>query len=257
MVALVAGPLDPGPALAHLVPGRPARPRRSARVRRRAPGARSPRRPATSAHFTNWNTPIGQPCVPGPQRQPERGRRLALARAGVDGQQRPAAALPGGQPVVGDRAPACPAASGRPPRVRAGAGRRRTARRAGCGRRRGAPASAPGQAEPDRAGLAVDDDARRRAGQERRRARVSGSAPRGGAAVGDDDEQRPAARVAQALDGAASRGPAAARRPAGCGHRCAAREPGHRRPRGWTSAAAPGRRSAPRNVIMPTLSRRW
>ena len=42
--------------------------------------------------------------VPAAQREPERGGRLALAVAGVHHQQRPVAALPGGEPVVGDGA---------------------------------------------------------------------------------------------------------------------------------------------------------
>ena len=47
VVGLGAGPLDPRPALAHLVPGRPGRPRRSARAPGPGRAARSPRRPST------------------------------------------------------------------------------------------------------------------------------------------------------------------------------------------------------------------
>src|SRR5580704_642958 len=98
LLGLAAGvPLDPGPALAHLVPAdraalaglaeQPERPLLADPPLRRLDELEDPDRPA---------------LVPGPQGQAERGGRLPLARAGVHDDQRAVPPLPGGQAVVRD-----------------------------------------------------------------------------------------------------------------------------------------------------------
>ena len=101
-------------------PGRPRR-SRSCSAPSRSSTVCSPIRHL--ADFTNWKTPIVPALVPAAQRQPERGGRLPLAVAGVHHQQRPVAALPGGEPVVGHDDRLVPAASGHPPRPVHGRGR--------------------------------------------------------------------------------------------------------------------------------------
>src|SRR5690349_16258316 len=99
VVLLGARALDPGPALAHLVPGHGGT---LAGLRmvlaERGEGVLLPHPPLGTLHeLEDADRPAG---VPGPQCEPERGRGLALPGAGVDGQDRPAAALAGGEAVV-------------------------------------------------------------------------------------------------------------------------------------------------------------
>ena len=105
---------------------RPATSPRPSCATRRGRPRRSPRaaRPSALEHGLLADAPLGRlheledpdapALVPAAQRQPEGGGRLALAVAGVDHQQRPVAALPRGQPVVGNRS-AVLAASGHAP----------------------------------------------------------------------------------------------------------------------------------------------
>ncbi len=113
------------------------------------------------ALLTNWKTPIDQPCVPPAQREPERGRRLALHLSRVDDDERTVAALTGTQTVGGDdiRASLRHQAAPRTPAHD---------RHEGVGRELVEAQRHPvqdgreitGQPEPHRPGLAVDDDAR-------------------------------------------------------------------------------------------------
>src|SRR3989440_10248386 len=100
VVALVARPGQPGPALPHLVPGdRSALPGGVVVRAQRAQGrlfADPPLR--TLYELEHHHRPPG---VPRAQRHPERGGRLPLADPGVHGQDRLAAPFPGGQTVVG------------------------------------------------------------------------------------------------------------------------------------------------------------
>src|SRR2546430_1363067 len=100
VVALVARPGQPRPALAHLVPGNG-----SALTGGRVMRAECPQRglladpPLWTLHeLEHHHRPPG---VPGAQRHPERGGGLALADPGVHGQDRLAAPFAGGEPVVG------------------------------------------------------------------------------------------------------------------------------------------------------------
>ena len=209
---------------------RPGRPRRSARAAGRA---RCSAFSSPTFHFallTNWKTADRPALVPGAQRHPEGGGRLALHLAGVHDEQRPVAALPRGQPVVRhDRDLSLRHV--RPPVVRCG--RWRPARRRpappAAGSARPAPSpSVAGQAEPDRPGLAVDDDARRcprrPAARGRAGARRAASPPRAPVArpsvTTTSSGRRRGSR--QPLDPQHVVRPAAARRPAGCGRRWAA-----------------------------------
>src|SRR6185437_15162124 len=94
---------QPGPALAHLVPGDAA-----ALAAALVDGAERPQRGLLAdlplgalGELEHADGPAGRP---GPQGQTEGGRGLALAVAGVNGQQRLGAALPGGEAVGGNRA---------------------------------------------------------------------------------------------------------------------------------------------------------
>src|SRR3989440_9964873 len=100
VVALVTRAGQPGPALPHLVPGdRGARSGgvvvRAQRAQRRLL-ADPPLRTLHELEHHQWPA-----RVPGAQRHPERGGRLPLANAGMHGQDRLAAPLAGGEPVVG------------------------------------------------------------------------------------------------------------------------------------------------------------
>jgi len=115
-----------------------------------------------------------------------------------------------------------------------------------------------GQAQPDRARLAVDDHAvhpRRR--QQRRRPVRAGHRVRatGGAAVGDQHQQGTAARVADAFGAEQFAGPDQARRKRGPPVGSADSRPAAASTEnvGGSASSAP----PPRNVTMPTLSRRW
>ena len=103
------------------------------------------------ALLTNWNTPIGPALVPGAQREPEGGGRLALHLAGVHDEQRAVAPLAGGEPVVRHRRRHALRRHVRPPSTTRRRRRRRpTAPRAAARRRPGAaPSSA---ARPSRTG---------------------------------------------------------------------------------------------------------
>ena len=97
----LAGLARPGPAGAHLVPlDRAALAGVVVQRRRAFEGGLLADPPLGRLH--ELEDPDRPALVPAAQREPERGRRLPLAVAGVDDQQRPVAALPGGQPVVGD-----------------------------------------------------------------------------------------------------------------------------------------------------------
>src|SRR5208282_6080431 len=96
--SLAAGvPLDPGPALAHLVPADRAA---------LAGLAEQPERPLLAdpplRRLDKLEDPDRPPLVPGPQRQAEGGGGLPLARPGVHDDQRAVPPLPGGQAVVRD-----------------------------------------------------------------------------------------------------------------------------------------------------------
>src|SRR5208282_5588319 len=96
--SLAAGvPLDPGPALAHLVPADRAA---------LAGLAEQPERPLLAdpplRRLDELEDPDRPPLVPGPQRQAEGGGRFPLARPGVHDDQRAGPPLPGGQAVVRD-----------------------------------------------------------------------------------------------------------------------------------------------------------
>src|SRR4029077_12028720 len=101
---LGAGPGDPRPALAHLVPGH----RGALTGLFMHPGQGKQRRllPGLPLGALDELVHHDRPAlVPGAQRQPERGGGLALHLAGVHHDQRTVAALPGSEPVIrhGDR----------------------------------------------------------------------------------------------------------------------------------------------------------
>ena len=265
--ALAARTLDPRPALAHLVPGD-----RAALAGLLVHPAERPERGLLAdlplRTLDELEHPDRPTLVPAPQREAERGGRLALHLAGVDDDERPVAALPGGQPVVRDggrlalrhqatsvRASVdvrarTDAASG--PAASSSIRSTLTAQRVG---------QLAGEAEAYRPGLAVHDD-RRDAGSRRpgprppRPGQVVGPAAAGRPAVGDDDEQRPAARVAEPL------GPqdlVGAQQPRGERRAPTGRQRGQPGGRGLDRRGGRQRdvASSPRKVTRPTLSRRW
>src|SRR5262249_6132596 len=101
MVGLGARPGDPRPALAHLVPGhRGALAGLLVHPVQCLEGGLLPGLPLRALHeLVHDDRPALVPCT---QRQPERGGGLALHLAGVHHDQRTVPALPGGQPVVRD-----------------------------------------------------------------------------------------------------------------------------------------------------------
>ena len=184
----------------------PPRPRRSRRAAARARGTPSPRRPPLG-RLHELEHPDRPALRPAAQREPERGRRLALHLPGVHDQQRPVAPLPGRQAVGrhGDRLalrhrrPSVYAARGRARTTPATRSARQVVERDQRSRPRRPRARRPGRAVPAPTRSrrppwrSRPRPAARRRGRRRGRGRA-GAGRDGGPAVGEHDQQGAAAR---------------------------------------------------------------